>query len=100
MAIYVKGSEGRFYAETEHGEAELLYEIKKGIMRVYSTFVPEEERGSGIAEMLANAAFELAKEKGLRIRPDCSYMVHYIKKHRVEKRYVDADEGHAESCSI
>ncbi len=95
----IKHADGRFYLNTAHGNAELLYRIDAGIMSVYRTFVPEEERGAGIAERLSDAALEMAKAKGLRIRPDCSYMKHYIEKHSIEKRYI-ASEGDADACEI
>ena len=66
---------------TDGGEAELLYRIEGGVMSIYHTFVPESERGKGIAEKLAFAAFDMAKDKGLKVRPDCPYIKHFLEKH-------------------
>ena len=71
--------EGKFWVETGHGEAHLLYRIEGGNMTIYETFVTEEERGKGIAHDLTVEATKLAKEKGLQIIPACSYAMHFMK---------------------
>lgn len=83
--LHSKGK--RFYMKTANGEAELSYRINDRVMSVYHTFVPEEERGKGIAEMLAMKAFDYAIEKKLRLRPDCPYISHFLEKHTELKRY-------------
>ncbi len=65
--------DGRFYAATSGGDAELLYRIEGSVMIIYHTFVPESERGKGIAEELATHAFKFAKKKRLKVRPECPY---------------------------
>ncbi len=83
------GMEGRFFIKTEHGEAEMLYRIEGGsTMSIYHTFVPEEERGKGIAEVMADAALGFAKREGLKVRPDCDYMRHYVTKHNGAGKYI------------
>ena len=73
-------SRGRFYTKT--GGAELLYSITDdGIMSIYHTFVPEGQRGKGIAEKLAAAAFGFAESGGFRVRPDCPYILHFLEEH-------------------
>lgn len=79
----VKKEGTRFFVKTEHGDAELLYEIEHGnVMSIYHTFVPEEERGKGIAALMADAAFEFAKSSGFKVRPDCAYIKHYVDEHK------------------
>ncbi len=56
-------------------------------MSIYHTFVPDAERGKGIAEDLARTAFEFAKAEGLKVRPDCPYIVHFIEVHEEMKQY-------------
>lgn len=84
MKLDIKQDNGRFFIITNSGEAELLYELdkKNKIMSIYHTFVPDAERGKGIAEALAFKAFELAKETKFLIRPDCEYIQHFILKHK------------------
>ncbi|MGC8478371.1 MAG: GNAT family N-acetyltransferase [Candidatus Micrarchaeia archaeon] len=83
----VKREEGRFYIKTEHGEAELLYRIDGSIMEVFHTFTPPQDRGKGIAEKLANAALGFAKLKGVKIKPECTYMQFFFYKHPDLKIY-------------
>jgi hypothetical protein len=73
---------GRFYMRTEHGEAELLYEIDKNTMSIFHTFVPDEDRRKGFAERLAFAAFDFAKRNNLKVKPDCPYIEHFLDMHR------------------
>ncbi len=87
MEVIHDQNEGRFYVHTDEGEAELLYGIKDGIMYIYHTYVPEQERGEGIAEQLANAAFEFAIKSNLKVKPACSYIEYYLSKHSEMKKY-------------
>lgn len=80
--------EGRFRAKTAHGDAELLYKIEGKVMLMYHTFVPADERGNGIAERLALAAFAYAKDNGLKVRPACSYIRHFVETHKEMQGYV------------
>ncbi|MEM3181435.1 MAG: GNAT family N-acetyltransferase [Candidatus Micrarchaeaceae archaeon] len=78
----IKHEKGKFYEKTEHGEAVLLYKpAGKGKINIYHTFVPDEDRGKGIAERLARAAFEYAKEKKLKVIPGCTYISYFVEKH-------------------
>lgn len=83
----IKNGNERFYVATHGGEAELRYKVNGGIMSIYHTFVPDSERGKGIAEMLAMAAFESAKERRLKVKPDCPYIVRFLEKHPDLKKY-------------
>ena len=81
MEISHTGS--RFYMKTPHGEAELLYRIDGNVMSIYHTFVPEEDRGKGLAEKLSLSAFEFAEKNKLKVSPDCPYIKHFIEKHKI-----------------
>lgn len=79
----IKQTEGRFYVETEHGVAELLYsKVDDETISIFHTFTPAEDRDRGIAAALAEAAFEFAKKKGLKVRPDCPYIPTFLEKHK------------------
>ena len=86
----IKHVDGRFYVETEGGDAELLYRMDGGVMSIYHTFVPESERGRGIAEKLAREAFGFAIKKGVKVRPDCPYIGYFLEKHVEFRRYADS----------
>ncbi len=78
----IKHGKGRFYIKTEHGEAELLYkDVGKSTISIYHTFTPEADRGHGVAEQMAIAAYEYVKKNKLKVRPDCPYVTHFLEKH-------------------
>jgi predicted GNAT family acetyltransferase len=83
----IKHENGRFFIVTPGGEAELLYKIEGRVMSMYHTFVPDSERGKGVAEKLAITGFEFAKEKKLKVRPDCPYIQRFLEKHSELKAY-------------
>jgi predicted GNAT family acetyltransferase len=77
----VMHEEGRFYISTPGGDSELLYKVDGKVVSMYHTFVPDSERGKGIAAELATAAMKWARKSGLRVRPDCSYVRDFARKH-------------------
>lgn len=83
----IKKEEGRLSIKTEHGESELLYKIEGKVMSIYHTFTPDDDRGKGIAEQLTAEAFSIAKSRGLKVRPDCSYAAHFLEKHSEWRAY-------------
>ncbi len=84
----IKHEEGRFYAKTEHGAAELLYrKLSSSRISIYRTFTPPEDRGRGIASQLAEAAFKFAREKKLKVVPDCPYIPEFLEKHSEWRAY-------------
>lgn len=95
----IKHVEGKFYTETQHGDAFLLYKTEGKIISIYETFTPEEERGKGIAEHLATAAFKFAKENSLKVKPDCPYIQHFASKHKELAKYICAPYGKSGSGS-
>lgn len=79
---------GLIVVMTGRGEKPFLkYEILRplGVMRILSTYVPEEMRGRGLAEVLVKEAIKLAKSESLKIEPFCSYAAYFFYKHREER---------------
>lgn len=72
---------GRLYIKTKSGDAELVFYIEKRVVVITHTFVPPNERGMGIAQELANAAFAMARSEGMKIRIECPYIKYYVSKH-------------------
>jgi hypothetical protein len=50
-------------------------------MRMTHTGVPQALEGRGIAAALVGAALAHARAQGLRIRPQCSYVQVYMRRH-------------------
>ncbi len=78
MTVEIKHGKQQF----SFGDAVLDYEKKGVVMDIYHVFVPENMRGQGMAEKLAEAAFKFARVEGLKIKPTCPYIRDtFLKKH-------------------
>jgi predicted GNAT family acetyltransferase len=77
-AVWHDAAQHRFEMQ---GGAHLSYTPCLGFMDYDHTFVPDSMRGGGVASRLALAAFEHARGQGWRVKPSCSYLVLWLKKH-------------------
>ena len=77
------GSKGRYVLRGPGGaEAEMTFtKIGEHQLIIDHTEVPESLRGRGIAQRLARAALEYAREQGLAVVPNCPFVRAYIRKH-------------------
>ena len=72
----------RFRLELPAGTAELAYvPMSETVLDLFSTWVPPEERGRGVAARLVSAALKHARERGYRIVPSCWYVRRWIEAH-------------------
>lgn len=72
----------RFTLSVSSGTAVLLYApAGEGVLDLYSTFVPPDNRGQGVADRLVQAAVSHARAKGLRIIPSCWYVSVWLQRH-------------------
>lgn len=79
----------RFVARAEGGEAELTYlDPEAKVLELVHTYVPEEARGQGLGEALAEEAFRYAGQNGYRIRPTCPFVQHWLESHPAERELV------------
>jgi predicted GNAT family acetyltransferase len=60
----------------------LDYQLQNGVMAITHTGVPEAVGGRGIAADLARSALDTAREQGWMVRPLCSYVAAYIRRHK------------------
>ena len=80
--------------EVTHNEAENRYELAVGgdtavaayrmegdVLAFTNTVVPEELEGQGIATRLVEGALADVRERGLKIRPLCAFVQHYVERH-------------------
>lgn len=51
------------------------------VLALTHTEVDPAEQGQGVAAELARAALDVVREQGLRVRPLCSYMADYVRRH-------------------
>lgn len=66
------GTGGRFIAG--EGGAELIYRAAGNLLVFEHTYVSPALRGRGLAEALVEAGVALARERGVRVVPACSYV--------------------------
>jgi len=60
---------------------ELDYQLDGQRMSILHTVVPPEAGGRGIAALLTRAALDMARSRGWRVQPVCSYAATYIERH-------------------
>ncbi len=78
-----KNKRGRYWIETQAGEAELTYQVGEGgdLIVINSTFVPIEARGGGVALALVKRASEDARRTGRKVDPVCPYVDRLFDRH-------------------
>jgi predicted GNAT family acetyltransferase len=72
---------GRFEARLGARRALCSYRLQGGVMVLHHTEVPPEAQGQGVAAALVAAALAWAQAQGLRVRPACSYVAAYMRRH-------------------
>lgn len=72
---------GSFFADVEGQRCEADYQLIDGIMWINHTGVPRALEGRGIAAQLVAAALAWARSQQLKVRPTCSYVVSYMRRH-------------------
>ena len=77
---------GQFFIEINGKKALLDYTITGKEMDIFHTFTDPELRGRGLAEQLAQAAFEHAKKNCLKIILTCEYVHDSFLKARIIPR--------------
>ncbi|MCC2596490.1 N-acetyltransferase [Pusillimonas sp. MFBS29] len=80
-AVQHHPAEQRFQWVEDGVASELVYELQNGVMSILHTGVPMAVGGRGIAADLTQAALTTAREEGWLVRPVCSYVAGYIRKH-------------------
>jgi len=57
------------------------YDMEDGKIVFTHTEVPPELSGRGIANQLAKSALEYARDRKLKVLPQCAFIASYIKRH-------------------
>jgi len=88
--LEVKYTSEVFYIKFQDGsKAYLTYRVEQGKMYLISTYTPPQHRGKGAARKLVEKALEVAKSRGLKIVPICSYATYYFLKNREARDLLD-----------
>jgi predicted GNAT family acetyltransferase len=71
----------RFEAHVQGLRCELDYHLTGQVAWMTHTGVPRELEGRGIAAQLVRAALAWARSEGLKVKPSCSYVAAYMRRH-------------------
>lgn len=80
-AIVHNTQESRFEWEEDGVLSVLDYQLSGGVLTITHTGVPQAVGGRGIAAELTRAALDTARREGWKVRPVCSYVATYMKRH-------------------
>ena len=72
---------GRFELRLPEGAAVCCYRRDGPVLVLHHTEVPWSLRGRGVAGQVVQAALDWAAAQGLRVRPSCSYVAAYMRRH-------------------
>jgi len=71
----------RFELRAQGQLAFAAYQLIDGVMWLTHTETPPALRGHGLAAQVVRAALDHARAHGLRVRPACSYVRTYLRRH-------------------
>ena len=71
----------RFEAAVDGRLAVCAYHLANGVLALTHTEVPSSLQGQGIAASLVRETLQWARNEGLRVRPLCSYVAAYMRRH-------------------
>lgn len=71
----------RFELRVQGQLAFAQYELVDGVMWLTHTETPPPLQGHGLAARVVRAALDHARAHGLRVRPACSYVRAYLRRH-------------------
>ena len=81
LKIHHDVAASRFDSQVDGGVAECVYRLQGEVMNIVHTEVPPQAEGRGIAAALVQAALAYARARGHRVRPSCSYVRTYMRRH-------------------
>lgn len=79
--VHHNAAASRFELQVDGGLADCSYRLAGGVMDIVHTGVPRPSEGRGIAARLVHAALAHARAQGLKVRPTCSYVAAYMRRH-------------------
>jgi predicted GNAT family acetyltransferase len=89
MDIVHHPDRSRFEATVDGCLSVCAYRRQGDVLLMTHTEVPPELQGHGIAARLVQAALDWARAEGLRVRPLCSYVAVYMRRHPETRDLLD-----------
>ena len=81
LPVHHNPDQNRFECRLQGGLALCQYRRRDGGVDFIHTEVPEALSGQGVAAALVKQALEWARGEGLTVRPLCSYVASYMRRH-------------------
>lgn len=81
MDVTHNPAQSRFETAVDGRLCVCVYHLRDGTALFTHTEVPPALQGRGIAAALVQAALDWARHEGLRVRPLCSYVATYMRRH-------------------
>lgn len=72
----------QFIITIDNKEAYVDYNIEQNKMNLYHTYTDPALRGKGLAAKVVITALEYAKKNNLKVEPGCTYVQHFISRHK------------------
>lgn len=85
----------RFEATIDHHLAVCSYRRSGDVLVLHHTEVPVALQGRGLAGELVAAALAWARASGLQVRPTCSYVAAYMRRHPETQDLLERQGGSA-----
>ncbi|MCE2914207.1 MAG: N-acetyltransferase [Rubrivivax sp.] len=96
-AVTHDATAGRFEIALPEGLVRCDYRMSESptgpVMALVHTEVPAELEGRGLASRVVQAAVDHARAEGLRIRPRCSYVVAWLRRHPEAQDLLEASKA-------
>ncbi|WP_036287415.1 GNAT family N-acetyltransferase [Methylocystis sp. ATCC 49242] len=80
-AVRDNPARSRFELEIDGAIALAEYRVDDGVMTFFHTETPPALQGRGAASKLIHEALLTARERGLKVRATCSFVIAYLKRH-------------------
>jgi predicted GNAT family acetyltransferase len=80
-AILHDSEQQRFTAEVAGRSCMASYQRQNDHIVMDHTVVPPELQGQGLAALLVQTALDWARQEGLKVVPQCSYVAVYMRRH-------------------
>jgi uncharacterized protein len=74
-------AEHEFELVVDGHRAIAAYQLEEGVIVFTHTIVPKAIEGRGVASKLIKAALDSARDRGLRVVPQCPFVKAYIERH-------------------
>ena len=81
LKIHHDVAASRFELQVDGGVAECTYRLQGEVMNIVHTEVPTQAEGRGFAAALVQSALAHARARGHCVRPSCSYVRAYMRRH-------------------